>query len=568
MGIREATPEEIAKLSSSEASKNTPSVGGFDAIEFATGLARSIGQGLTFGTADEAEAFITSVLGDETYKQARNRIRGELETFRKDYPKTSYGSEIAASVAMPFGAAKLAGKGILKGAEQIGQKISTAAPGITKAATSTAGKAGVGGALYGAGAAEEMSDVPTSALVAGVLSAGLTKALPPVTASAKELLKKGVPLTVGQKMGGAVGGIEERLAGLPVADYLVGGARQRAVEKFGTAAYNEALAPIGAKIPKGLTGRDAYIAAEKTINKAYDDVLEGLTVPAPAALSKFADKSVTFLAADLPQREADQLARIVKREISSRIKDGALTGQAFKEAQSAIRKEAYRFNTSQDAYQRQLGDALSDVADELTGALSAANPQKAGQLANIDAAYSMFKPMQAAAGARGMEGAVTPAKLLEKVYSQSRRQQAKLARGEAPMQRFAELGREVIGTKVPDSGTAGRLLAGGALLGGGAMYDPATTGITAGTIGALYSRPGQALTRLAAPAVAAGLRAPATAGLLAQQIGPMIPQAQAGSIEDMAAGGQIAKYETVTDRQGNPVTYAMTADGRAMRVSP
>ena len=62
--------------------------------------------------------------------------------------------------------------------------------------------------------------------------------------------------------------------------------------------------------------------------------------------------------------------------------------------------------------------------------------------------------------------------------------------------------------------------------------------------------------------------APAAGGLLAQQVGPMIPQAQAGSIEDMAAGGQIAKYETVTDRQGKPVTYAMTTDGRAVRVSP
>ena len=81
------------------------------------------------------------------------------------------------------------------------------------------------------------------------------------------------------------------------------------------------------------------------------------------------------------------------------------------------------------------------------------------------------------------------------------------------------------------------------------------------------TRGGQALLkRLAIPATAAGLRAPATAGLLAQQVGPMIPQAQASSIEDMAAGGNIVGYETVTDRQGNPVTFAKTSDGRAVRV--
>ena len=45
-----------------------------------------------------------------------------------------------------------------------------------------------------------------------------------------------------------------------------------------------------------------------------------------------------------------------------------------------------------------------------------------------------------------------------------------------------------------------------------------------------------------------------------------ISSAQAGSIEDMAAGGNIVGYETVTDRQGNPVTFAKTSDGRAVRV--
>ena len=81
------------------------------------------------------------------------------------------------------------------------------------------------------------------------------------------------------------------------------------------------------------------------------------------------------------------------------------------------------------------------------------------------------------------------------------------------------------------------------------------------------TRGGQAvLKRAAIPATAAGLRAPATAGLLAQQVGPMIPQAQASSLEDMAAGGNIIGYETVTDRQGNPVTFAKTDNGRWVRV--
>jgi hypothetical protein len=54
------------------------------------------------------------------------------------------------------------------------------------------------------------------------------------------------------------------------------------------------------------------------------------------------------------------------------------------------------------------------------------------------------------------------------------------------------------------------------------------------------------------------MRSPAAGGLLSQQAPSFISSAQ--------AGGNIVGYETVTDRQGNPVTFAKTSDGRAVRV--
>jgi len=206
------------------------------------------------------------------------------------------------------------------------------------------------------------------------------------------------------------------------------------------------------------------------------------------------------------------------KELGDRVVDGRLTGTAFKEAQSALRQRAYKFMTSPDAYQRELGEALSDAAEELTTTLGKFNPDKAGKLANIDAAYSRFKPIQMAASAKGMAGEVTPAKLLEKVYAQSRRAPSVLARGGARMQELAETGADVIGTKVPDSGTAGRLAMYG-LAGGGAMYDPVTAGILTGATGLAYSPFGQAIINKAImPAVSATMRAPATAGLLSQEL--------------------------------------------------
>ena len=45
-----------------------------------------------------------------------------------------------------------------------------------------------------------------------------------------------------------------------------------------------------------------------------------------------------------------------------------------------------------------------------------------------------------------------------------------------------------------------------------------------------------------------------------------ISSAQASSLEDMAAGGNIVGYESGVDRQGNPFTFAKMSDGRAVRV--
>jgi hypothetical protein len=49
--------------------------------------------------------------------------------------------------------------------------------------------------------------------------------------------------------------------------------------------------------------------------------------------------------------------------------------------------------------------------------------------------------------------------------------------------------------------------------------------------------------------------------------GLLSTEAQASSIEDMAAGGNIVGYETVTNRLGERVTYAKTDNGRYIRVN-
>ena len=46
-------------------------------------MARAVLQGLSFGTADEAEAALRSLMGDETYAENLSDIRSEIKILQK-----------------------------------------------------------------------------------------------------------------------------------------------------------------------------------------------------------------------------------------------------------------------------------------------------------------------------------------------------------------------------------------------------------------------------------------------------------------------------------------------------
>lgn len=75
--------------------------------DFGAGF-RTLMQGLTFGFGDEVEALIRSTLTQETYTDARDEIRANLDRFRDENPVTALGLEVAGGLAVPFGGIPLA----------------------------------------------------------------------------------------------------------------------------------------------------------------------------------------------------------------------------------------------------------------------------------------------------------------------------------------------------------------------------------------------------------------------------------------------------------------------------
>ena len=119
--------------------------------DMAKGVARSAGQGLTFGFGDELTALARSLFGAESYDELVEEERQALDDFREEHPGWAYGTEIAAGMVLPGGA--------LKG-------------GLTAARAAKVG-AGTGGA-YGAGAGEgNIVQRAPGAAVGAVLGGGL-----------------------------------------------------------------------------------------------------------------------------------------------------------------------------------------------------------------------------------------------------------------------------------------------------------------------------------------------------------------------------------------------------------
>lgn len=155
---------------------------------------RGAAQGATFDFADEIEgaarAAVQTITGPEklqdlldTYYKQRDIAREKFKQSEEEYPKTYLAGEVGGGFASSLGTG---GAGALKALSSIG-KIGVK-EGLGKAVLKGAASAGAQGALYGAGTAEELGDVPSAARDSAIISAGIGGSVPIFTTVAKPLI--------------------------------------------------------------------------------------------------------------------------------------------------------------------------------------------------------------------------------------------------------------------------------------------------------------------------------------------------------------------------------------------
>lgn len=395
------------------------------------------------------------------------------------------------------------------------------------------------GGLYGGltGEADTASNVASGAaggLIGGVIgekaAGAVSRVLSPQIDNAVRLLaNKNVPLTLGQMLGGVAKDFEDKLQSVPLAGFAISAGRQRGLDGAQRAIVDEALAPIGKKLPKDVdVGVDAMKYLQTSFNEAYDDVRGRMAARFDRQLRDGLADVVTSAKAggELTDAQAEQLNRIVQRQIISRFRknSGQLDGDLYKKTSSDIKRLA------RENYGTPLGFRLNDVRallDESAARFS--RPEDVARLADIDTGYAKSVIIENAAKMRaGQAGTFSPSQLESAVQrgDLSARNRAFL-RGEAQLQETAGAMRQVLPTTVGDSGTAGR------------------EAIVAGNVGLL--------SKIASPVFAAGATEPGQAVTrwlllnrpdLARQLGLM-----AGS-EQSRAAARAAGVVTGTDVLG------------------
>lgn len=321
--------------------------------------------------------------------------------------------------------------------------------------------------------------------------------------SVRAVRDEGIPLTIGQqygqsgRIGAAIKGAEDRLAGLPVVGDMINARRMEGVEKFNSAAFDRALKPIKGTV-SGKVGEEAMVAADDAVSKAYNRALGGKVANADP---KFAADITTSV------RNVMGLARVggevsdgVREILEPYMRPGVtqITGNAMQQISRELRKLKAGYGA--DPMSSRIGNAVDGVEDAVFGLFRRQTPEvlPAYNRAKL-AAQRLYTIERAVLAGKNTDGVFTPAQLgtadRAATIAYGGRRAASTGRGQFhDMQRAAQ---NVMPNKVPDSGTAGRILVPAVLMGGGAGIDSQTGGVQGLTLGTIlagaYTKAGQRL---------------------------------------------------------------------------
>jgi hypothetical protein len=337
------------------------------------------------------------------------------------------------------------GRGALAGAATGAAQPVTSGDFWSEKAKQTA----LGGAAGGAG----------TALARGVAAV----ASPVIDKAQKALIDAGMTLTPGQLLGGGLKTAEEKLASVPVLGSFIKGAQNRTTEDLNRVAYARVLAPlesagIKTQMPSEV-GRAGIDEITQQVKSAYNnEVLPKLSLTVDGRLAQELAQLKSMASQGLEPTQAQRFASLLSDKVEKNIATGGASGKTLQGMMSDLGQLASGYKSDPSFANRQLGDALLSVEQSIKGAVGRTDPAQAALLSKVDESFANLARVQSAGAMQGAPGGVFSAAQLSSAVKggdKTVRDNA-FARGQAFMQDLSDPAKEVLGSTVPNSGTADR----------------------------------------------------------------------------------------------------------------
>lgn len=349
------------------------------------------------------------------------------------------------------------------------------------------------GAAYGAG--ENNSDRLGGAIEGGVAAAAggalgrkavssTANLLGGVSGPAQVLRREGVTLTpgqIGESKGGLFGRMakrrEDRLSGYSGIGDAIGQAQERGFQDFNRAAFRNGLR----ETPPAIGEEGIQYAQETVVPRAFSRALDNqnFSVDAPLedALSTSLARArrVGGLESEVPYHLESSFAPFVGEA-------GDISGRNFQNISQELQRRASKLDKSMASTGPDGAAILRDTRDELGNMVTRQSPDVMPAYREANDIYRNSKILEDAVyRAKNTGGVFTPAQLGLSAGQNAKKYGGTHATPERPFYDLQRAAQDLLPSKIPDSGTAGRAAAGDGIIGtvkGAArnlrmpMYDP------------------------------------------------------------------------------------------------
>jgi len=318
-----------------------------------------------------------------------------------------------------------------------------------------AGSADEGSRTMGAltGAAENYLGAKAGQKVGSAIGSSMTGVTDPAV---QYLAKLGVRMTPGQMAGGRLKSMEDRWTGNAGLGDKINTLRRRSIEDWNRAAFDEAYAPVGYS-PSSI-GESGVSQGRRAVSDFYNRALDPVAVNADPQFMG-AMSNIKQAGAGIPGELAGEIDNTLKSRVGPYIdpNTGEITGRNYQAIRQGVQSDMSAFSGKPryDLYRDQAGNILGEL-DDLFRRQSPGTAEALGQANQGWRNNSILE--DATIAARNNDGLFMPSQLGNAAVSNAKKYGGKglAASEDRPFFELQRAGQNVLPSKVPDSGTAGR----------------------------------------------------------------------------------------------------------------